>query len=148
MNDRCRAAVATKNAAEGSEHYTTECVKCSAIIREEYIAYTGRLKNKLAKLPGNSKQWWQINRELMNNTKPKATIPPLKSGKNWLSEPQSKADCLAKVFRDRCKLLGGSVALTRRGWLPQAAPVKLVAPGKPDKASNTQNDFTHQYVPT
>ena len=57
----------------------------------------------MAKLPRNSKQW-QLNRELMNNTKPKATIPPLKFGKNWLSEPQSKADCLAKVFSDKCKI--------------------------------------------
>ena len=58
----------------------------------------------MAKLPRNSKQWWKINRELMNNTKPKATIPPLKFGKNWLSEPQSKADCLAQVFSDKCKI--------------------------------------------
>ena len=102
MNDRCRAAVASNIAAEGQDHYNTESTTCSAIIREEYVAYTVRLKDKLAKLPRNSKQWWQINRELMNNTKPKATIPPLKFETEWLSEPQSKADCLAKVFRDRC----------------------------------------------
>ena len=40
----------------------------------------------------------------MNNTKPKATIPPLKFEKEWLSEPQTKANCLAKVFRDKRKL--------------------------------------------
>ena len=100
----CSRAIASKMPTEDKYHYDTESTKCSAIIREEYIAYTRRLKNELAKLPRNRKQWWQINRELMNNTKPQATIPPLKFGKNWLSEPQSKADCLAQVFSDKCKI--------------------------------------------
>ena len=68
------------------------------------MLHTNRLKTKLANLPKNSKQWWRINRELMNNVMPKDPIPLLKSNGKWLEQSKDKANCFANIFSEKCKL--------------------------------------------
>ena len=75
LNDRCRKAIAQKTAAGHQDNYEEECMKCTAVIKTECTLHTNKLKTKLAGLPKSSKQWWRINRELMNNVTPKKPIP-------------------------------------------------------------------------
>ena len=104
LNDRCRKAIAQNIAAEHQDNYEQECMKCTAVIKEEYVLHTNKLNTKLAGLPKSGKQWWRRNRELMNNVTPKEPIPPLKSNGKWLEHSKDKAHCLAKIFSEKCKL--------------------------------------------
>jgi hypothetical protein len=65
LNDRSKAAIERKNAAEGTANYASESAKCTQILNEERASYVQHVKTKLASLPRQSKQWWKLNRELM-----------------------------------------------------------------------------------
>ncbi len=85
INDRCRRAISEKDAAENSDFdsYKRACERCTAVLQEEYGGYIQRLRTRLQELPAMSKQWWDINRQLMNNAPPREAIPPLKLGGVW-----------------------------------------------------------------
>ena len=57
LNDRSKAAIERKNAAEGTANYASESAKCTQILNEERASYVQRVKTKLASLPRQSKQW-------------------------------------------------------------------------------------------
>ena len=65
MNSRCEKVIFEKMNAEGSEQYEEKSKRCSEVLQEERSKYTEKLKAKLASLPRSSKQWWRINRELL-----------------------------------------------------------------------------------
>ena len=66
LNERTRKAIARKQEAEGTAQAQVEMERCSRILNEERQKYVQRLKEKLMSLPKGSKQWWKINRELLN----------------------------------------------------------------------------------
>ena len=57
-----------------------------------------KLKAKLASLPRCSKQWWKINRELLHRKSNIASIPPLRSDSEWLTDAKAKANVFAENF--------------------------------------------------
>ena len=71
---RSREAIGKKNAAEGTDSFAQECLRCQGILLEERSKYVERLKIKLSTLPRQSKQWWRINRELLNR---KVNLSPM-----------------------------------------------------------------------
>ena len=73
-------------------------------MKDNYMAHVDRLKNNLATLPNNNKQWKRISRELMQNPKPNTTIPPLMWKQQSKTDAKEKADCLAETLRDKCVL--------------------------------------------
>ena len=98
LNSRCRAAIARKNACEGTAHFSLASDACSTVLKEERHKYVEKLKAKLAALPRCSKQWWRINRELLHRKANVTSIPPLKDGATWLLDAKAKTDAFASNF--------------------------------------------------
>ena len=98
MNSRCEKVIFEKMNAEGSEQYEEKSKRCSEVLQEERSKYTEKLKAKLASLPRSSKQWWRINRELLQRKAKISSIPPLRDGTTWLMNAKEKADAFAKTF--------------------------------------------------
>ena len=55
-------AVKQKCEAFGTDLFPSAARKARDVLAREYTAYHQRLRQKLAKLPRSSKQWWKINR--------------------------------------------------------------------------------------
>jgi len=104
LNSRCRAAIIRKNAAENSDSFLISQKNCDEVLREERARYVEVLKLKLAKLPKRSKQWWRINRELLQRKANVSSIPPLRENNQWLLDAKSKANAFAKVFVEKSVL--------------------------------------------
>ena len=68
------------------------------------MEYVEQLKKKLAKLPKSSKQWWRINRELLNKKSRLTSIPTLRDDGKWLVDSKSKADAFANAFSSKSEL--------------------------------------------
>ena len=68
------------------------------MLAEERENYVQMIKQQLAKLPRRSKQWWRINRELLNRKAAMSSIPVLKMEGQWLSDAKEKADAFAQTF--------------------------------------------------
>ena len=81
-----------------------ETERCSRILNEERQKYVQRLKEKLMSLPKGSKQWWKINRELLNKKGKVSSIPSLKNEKTWITEAKAKADTFARSFSEKAAL--------------------------------------------
>ena len=63
------------------------------------------LKEKMMKLDKSDKQWWRLNRELINKQAKVISVPPLKaSDGTWHLESKSKAKLLATRFRKKLAL--------------------------------------------
>ena len=92
------AAINRKNNSEGSESFSIASEACAQTLREERSKYVDKLKEKLASLPRCSKQWWRINRELLNRKANLSSIPPLRNGTDWLVDAKAKADAFASNF--------------------------------------------------
>ena len=58
----------------------------------------------MAALPRCSKQWWRVNRELLNRKGNLSSIPFLKDGEDWLMDAKAKADKFAKTFASKNNL--------------------------------------------
>ena len=58
-------AIKDKNEAEGTEDFNERRNKCATIIAEEYQKYLQKLKERISSLKKGSKQWWKLNRELL-----------------------------------------------------------------------------------
>ena len=66
-----------KNDAMGTDAFDSAQARCAKCLNERRQAYIVRLKDKLAKLCKGDKQWWRINRELLNRkAKVNSTPPP------------------------------------------------------------------------
>ena len=64
-----------------------------------------RLREEIASLPRHSKQWWVLNRDLLQKQAAACSgIPPLKeSGGTWTTKSKAKTDIFAKT--EKCKPL-------------------------------------------
>ena len=98
INDRCREAISVKNQADGSDKFKAACESCTVILQQEYAKYLQSLQDRLKGLPKMSKQWWDVNRQLMHNAPARETIPPLKVDGDWVYEATQKADAFATAF--------------------------------------------------
>ena len=104
LNERTRQAISRKQAAEGTDRYEKESDDCRKIINEERQRYVQKLKDKLLALPKGSKQWWKINRELLNRKRKISSIPSLKEDSIWITGAKSKADAFARTFSSKATL--------------------------------------------
>ena len=63
------------------------------------------LEDKIRALPRSSKQWWRLNKELLNKKSKHCTIPPLKgTDGTWILDPTDKANLLATTFQKKSQL--------------------------------------------
>ena len=51
-----------------------------------------------------SKQWWRLNRQLLNKKAKLGSIPPLRENKEWISDPKEKANLFAKTFAGKAQI--------------------------------------------
>ena len=109
LNERSKAAIRHKNAAEGTERFEEERKKCAQILDEERAAWVQLTKTKLANLPRSSKRWWRLNRELLHRKANVVSIPTLRDGTGWLSDATSKANAFAHTFASKSQLPEESV---------------------------------------
>jgi len=80
MNLRCENAIKAKNDADGSPSFDTQRDLCTRVLTEEYQKHLLELKTKIATLKKGSKQWWRLNRELLEKKSKCSSIPPLRDG--------------------------------------------------------------------
>ena len=106
LNDRCEAAIRAKNLAEGTDRFDQKRAVCSKVLKEEQQKHVTKLKEKLSSLPKGSKQWWKLNRELLQNKTKCSSIPPLRNDKTWENSPNGKANLFAKTFAAKSTLPG------------------------------------------
>ena len=104
MTAKSKTAIIQKNNAEGTDRYKSQCEKCAAVLAEERTRHVQRTKEKLAKLPRHSKQWWRLNRELLRRRTNLSSVPTLKEDGQWLSEAKAKADAFARTFAAKAAL--------------------------------------------
>jgi len=104
VNDRSRNAIREKNDAEGTDGFNAAATKCAKVLSEEREKHVHQVKEKMAKLPAGSKQWWKINRELLHRKATLSSIPSLKEDGKWLTDPKDKADAFARVFEAKAHL--------------------------------------------
>ena len=104
LDEKCATAIQKKNAAEGTPYFDEERQKCQKVIAESFQIHLANLKEKISKLKKGSKQWWRLNRELLERKSKISSIPPLKDNKNWITESKGKADTLAKCFAIKANL--------------------------------------------
>ena len=77
---------------------------CGKVLTEEYQEYVVKLKERIATLKRGSKQWWKLNRELLDKKAKISSIPPLRDGSTWLANGKDKADLFAKTFSEKSEL--------------------------------------------
>ena len=58
------------------------------------------LRREIATLSRGIKQWWKLNRELLNKKAKLTSIPPLRDGDTWLADAREKANLFARTFAD------------------------------------------------
>ena len=68
------------------------------------MRYVQELKDKLTSLPKCSKQWWRINRELLNRKSRLTSIPTLRDDVKWLTHSREKAEAFARTFSSKSEL--------------------------------------------
>ena len=126
FNDRCLALVKAKREAEGTARFDDAAAACSAGILEEYHAFIGVTRQKLARARRGSKQWWRLAQDIAGKSRGSKGTPALRdeSG-NWKLTPLSKANLLADTFNSKCRLPErveneySAIAMPRisNGWL-------------------------------
>ncbi len=79
LTNRALRAIQTKCAAFGTDHFETATQKCKEIIAEEYRSHRQKLRSKIKNLKRGSKQWWSLNRQLLDKTSKIDSMPPLKN---------------------------------------------------------------------
>ena len=105
INQRCEAAIALKNSFANTHLAEEKALECSSILRREHCRYVDEVRQKILALPRNSKQWWKLNRILLENQASKSAVPCLKdlSG-HWVADSYQKANLFAKSFQEKFEL--------------------------------------------
>ena len=68
LNNACRSAIDEKNAADPSSPvFFVRCQAMTEALKKAYEEYTTEIRSKLSTLPRSSKEWWKLNRTLLNN---------------------------------------------------------------------------------
>ena len=88
LDARCETAIDRKSTSEGTEAFASEQRECSKVMAEAYQEHVQKLRAKIATLKRGSKQWWSLNRELLNKKAKISSIPPLRDGPTWLADPK------------------------------------------------------------
>ena len=78
LTSKCVKAIEAKHFAEGNPNYNEVARQTNVILHEEKCAYTAKLKAKMEQLPKCSKQWWTLNRQLLNKQPSLALFPASK----------------------------------------------------------------------
>ena len=96
LNQECIDMISRKNAAEGTEFYEALRDQCAQLLKESYHTYVTKLKTRISKLKKNDKQWWSLNRELLNRKSRVSALPPLRTQDGtWVTDSKTKADLFA-----------------------------------------------------
>jgi len=96
LNDRCRNAIATKHAHEGTPHFTFQRDRCSQILTEEYFAYVARIRQDIKRLDRGSKKWWKLNAMLLNRKGKQSSVSALRADDGtWVLDSVDKANLFA-----------------------------------------------------
>ena len=120
INDRCLAAVRTKNSAAGTASFLDETQRCNGVLFEEYVAYVKRMRDKLQTEKRGSKAWWKLANQIMDKDAGTAPIPALQTTTGcWVNEPSAKADMLADHFASKFVVPELEVNEYSSDWLPQ-----------------------------
>ena len=77
VSDKCVEAVARKQAAYGSPEYQAEVLRCSDVLRNEYLAFVGRMRGKMRNTRRGAKAFWRLCRCLAGATA-RETVPALR----------------------------------------------------------------------
>ena len=105
LTDACKHAISQKQLAEGQPHYDEAQKHADETLTSAYHDYQNKLKTQLTQLPRNSKKWWRINRQLLNNEAPRLNIPPLKENNGtWVHDATTKANLFASTFSSKFTL--------------------------------------------
>ena len=78
--------------------------KCTQVLTESYHEHVATLKKKIAALPKGSKQWWKLNRQLLNRKNQTSSIPPLRVDDTWILDGVGKANAFAHAWNAKAKL--------------------------------------------
>ena len=90
MNAACEEAIAAKNAAEGTDTFEMKRKECAEVLAKEYQEHLKDLKKKISNLKKGSKEWWRLNRELLEKKTNCSSIPPLRNGNEWMEDSKGK----------------------------------------------------------
>ena len=102
INERCLAAIRSKNAKRGTEAFTSEAKGCCAILFEEYVHYIKRMRDKLSGLKRGCKAWWKVANQIMDKDTMASPIPALQTSTGtWVHDSASKADVLADTLSSK-----------------------------------------------
>ena len=104
LNERCREAIQRKNDSEGTAEFDENRHSCSKILAAEYKVHLGKFKKKISELSKGSKQWWSLNRQLLEKRSRLSSIPPLRKDGKWISEAKDKANVFAEMFDAKAQL--------------------------------------------
>jgi len=105
LTQACTEAIEAKNQATAGADFTAARDKCASVLNNAYKEYIVKLKARIAKLPRGSKQWWSLNRELLNKKARLSSVPPLRDSNGlWLMEPKAKADLFASTWHSKSTL--------------------------------------------
>ena len=89
----------------GTPNFPSAQDECAECLNDKHKDYIARLKDKLAKLSKSDRQWWRLNRELINKKTKINSIPPLKGDDGiWHIHSLDKANVLASKFDAKCQL--------------------------------------------
>jgi len=104
LNDICKQALLRKNLAQGSVKFGAERDNCTKVLHAERAKYVQELKARIAKLPKGSKEWWALNRELLQRKARVTSVPVLRDNGEWIRDPKGKANAFAQVFASKASL--------------------------------------------
>ena len=105
LTQRAQNAIQRKCDAYGTSEFANAARECHTIAAEEFRKYQSKLKKDLADLPRGSKRWWRANRELLDRKASLSSVSPLKTpAGEWLLQPESKANHLAEIFKNKSRL--------------------------------------------
>ena len=105
VNEHCRALVARKREAEGTEAYAEALRECSEGLLEAYKKWVAETRDKLRALPRGSKKWWKLARALAQKAEKNSSVPPLKrADKTWATDAGDKAELFLETFCEKYKL--------------------------------------------
>ena len=105
MNDKCIKAIQAKNIAEGTPAFEDARDLCAATLHQQKKIYMEKVKDRICKLSKSDKQWWRLNRQLLNKKERTSAVPPLKQADgSWCMTSKNKANLLAETFASKMTL--------------------------------------------
>ena len=105
LDEACFAAVEAKCLATGTDEFLEKERICSEVLTAAYLRHQHELRERLLTLGYSSKEWWRVNRELLNRKTKVSTIPSLKDDLGqWILDPAEKANLLTRKFEAKCVL--------------------------------------------